>query len=194
MASKDELQTVLKSKYGINKDISKPLNLEECQWLLDLLDSEIGAVKLVESFAQKNAQLGDSSRQHGSKRSSAERKLESVKAEYRELEDSIRYIEESKTTLESKKRQLDQEKQDLESQIQKLSSENLGLAAQVEALASNNNELLEANDQLKKDNKSLKNIVDAIRLRLARDTNELLKYEDNELRKALIRLFKWTLG
>jgi hypothetical protein len=75
-----------------------------------------------------------------------------------------------------------------------LSSENLTMATRVDALASNNNELLEANDQLKKDNKSLKNIVDAIRLRLARDTNELLKYEDNEIRKALIKLFKWTLG
>jgi chromosome segregation ATPase len=194
MASKDELQTVLKSKYGINKDISKPLNLEECQRLLDLLDSETGAVKLVESFAQKNTQLGDSSRQHGSRRSSAERKLESVKAEYRELEDSIRQIEASKITLETKKQQLEKEKKTLESQIQHLSSENLTMATRVDALASNNNELLEANDQLKKDNKSLKNIVDAIRLRLARDTNELLKYEDNEIRKALIKLFKWTLG
>jgi hypothetical protein len=54
--------------------------------------------------------------------------------------------------------------------------------------------LTEANTQLKKDNKDLKNIVDQIRLRLARDTKELLEYEDNEIRKALIRLFRWTLG
>jgi chromosome segregation ATPase len=194
MMSKGELQTVLKSKYGINKDISQPLNPEECARLLYVLDSEIGAAKLVESFAQKNSKLGDSSRQHGSRRSYAERKLESVKAEYRELEDSIKYLEESKTTLESKKQQLEQEKKNLESEIQNLSSDNLNLATKVDDLTSNNNELLDANDQLKKDNKSLKNIVDAIRLRLARDTNELLKYEDNELRKALIRLFQWTLG
>jgi chromosome segregation ATPase len=194
MASKNELQDILKSKHNINKGISDPLNLEECERLLDVLEIEIGTAKLVQSFAQKNSELSGRSRSLGLRRSNAESKLESVQAEYRELEDSIRQIEASKTTLENKKRQLDQEKQDLESQIQTLSSENLSLATRVDALAANNNELLEANDRLKKDNKSLKNIVDAIRLRLARDTNELLKYEDNELRKALIRLFKWTLG
>ena len=48
--------------------------------------------------------------------------------------------------------------------------------------------------QLKKDNKELKNVVDQIRLRLARDTKMLLQYEDSEIRKALIRMFRWTLG
>ena len=48
--------------------------------------------------------------------------------------------------------------------------------------------------QLKKDNKELKNVVDQIRLRLAHDTKMLLQYEDSEIRKALIRLFRWTLG
>lgn len=194
MASKDELQTVLKSKYGINKNISKPLNLEECTKLLYVLDRETVAVKLIESFAQKNSTLGDDNRRYGSMRYQAERKLESAKEEYRELEDSIKYLEESKTTLESKKQQLEQEKKNLESEIQNLFSNNLNLATKVDDLTSSNTELFEANDQLKKDNKSLKNIVDAIRLRLARDTNELLKYEDNEIRKALIKLFKWTLG
>lgn len=194
MTSKDELQTVLKSKYSINKNISQPLTLEECTRLLYLLEHEVGAAKLVESFAQKNSTLGDNNRIYGRMREHSERKLESVKAEYLELEDSIKKLEESKTTLESKRQQLEQEKKNLESEIQNLSSDNLNLSTKVDQLTSNNNELLEANDELKKDNKSLKNIVDAIRLRLARDTNELLKYEDNELRKALIRLFKWTLG
>lgn len=57
-----------------------------------------------------------------------------------------------------------------------------------------NDELVDVNDQLKKENKDLKNIVDQIRLRLARDIDELLRYEDSELRKAMIRLFRWTLG
>ncbi len=194
MASKDELQTVLKSKYGINKNISQPLNLEECTRLLYVLDSEVGAAKLVESFAQKNSTLGGKNSYYSRIHNQAKRKLESVEAEYRELEDSIKYLEESKTTLESKKQQLEQEKKNLESEIQNLSSSNINLATKVDDLTSSNAELFEANDQLKKDNKSLKNIVDAIRLRLARDTNELLKYEDNEIRKALIKLFKWTLG
>jgi chromosome segregation ATPase len=194
MASKDDLQNVLKSKYGINKNISQPLSLEECERLLDLLDRESGAVKLVESFAQKNLTLSDSSRSYGRMREQSKRKLESLEVEYRELENSIQDLEAFKTTLESKKQQLEQEKERLESEIQNLSAENLSLTTKVDGLVTHNDELLEANDQLKKDNKSLKNVVDAIRLRLARDTNELLKYEDNELRKALIRVFKWTLG
>jgi chromosome segregation ATPase len=194
MASKDELQALLKSKYGINKNISQPLELEECERLLDLLDRESGAVKLVESFAQKNSTLSGNNRSHGSRRELAERKFRSLETEYRELENSIQDLEASKLALESKKQQLEQDKQRLESEIQNLSVENLSLTTRVDDLAANNDELLEANDQLKKDNKSLKNVVDAIRLRLARDTNELLKYEDNELRKALIRVFKWTLG
>jgi chromosome segregation ATPase len=194
MASKDELQAVLKTKYGINKNISQPLNLEECERLLDLLDREAGAVKLVESFAQKNSTLSDSSRSLGRMREQSKRKLESLEVEYRELENSIQQLEASKSTLESKKQQLEQEKERLEFEVQNLSSANLSLTTKVDDLAANNDELLKANDQLKKDNKSLKNVVDAIRLRLARDTSELLKYEDNELRKALIRVFKWTLG
>ncbi|MEQ9669030.1 hypothetical protein [Coleofasciculus sp. G2-EDA-02] len=55
-------------------------------------------------------------------------------------------------------------------------------------------ELVDANEKLKKDNRDLTNIVDQIRLRLARDTKMLLEYEDSEIRKALIRLFRWTLG
>lgn len=50
------------------------------------------------------------------------------------------------------------------------------------------------NEQLKKDNKDLKNVVDAIKLKLAVEVNQLLKYEDSEIRKALIKLFKSTLG
>ena len=64
----------------------------------------------------------------------------------------------------------------------------------MQTLTSQNDELIDANTKLKKDNKDLKNIVDQIRLRLARDTKMLLEYEDSEIRKALIRLFRWTLG
>jgi chromosome segregation ATPase len=194
MVSKDELQAVLKTKYGINKNISQPLNLEECDRLLDLLDREAGAVKLVESFAQKNSTLGGRNANYSKMHKQAERRLESLEVEYRELENSIQHLEASKSALESKKQQLEQEQERLETEVQNLSSTNLRLTTKVDDLATNNDELLKANDELKKDNRSLKNVVDAIRLRLARDTSELLKYEDNELRKALIRVFKWTLG
>jgi predicted RNase H-like nuclease (RuvC/YqgF family) len=66
--------------------------------------------------------------------------------------------------------------------------------AKVETLTSQNTELTGANEQLKKDNKDLKNIVDQIKLQLARDTKALLQYEDNQIRRAVIKLFRWTLG
>jgi FtsZ-binding cell division protein ZapB len=68
------------------------------------------------------------------------------------------------------------------------------LVSQVQVLTTQNDELTIANTQLKKENRDLKNIVDQIKLRLARDTKALLQYENSELRKAVIRLFRWTLG
>lgn len=63
-----------------------------------------------------------------------------------------------------------------------------------EQIKKDNNELVRVNEQLKKDNKDLKNIVDAIKLRLAIDMKNLLRYEDSEIRKALVKLFNSTLG
>ena len=55
MTSKDELQTALKEKFGVNKNISQPLSKEECERLLNLLYSEASAAKLVSSYADKNS-------------------------------------------------------------------------------------------------------------------------------------------
>lgn len=194
MASKSELQTILKEKYGINENISQDLNREECERLLALLGKDQSVVKLVGSFSQKNSSLWQNNANYGRMRSRAENKLESLKAEYRELEQSIETLEISKTELETRKRLLEQEREMLEAEARKLGSENAALASKVGVLTSRNDELFDANEQLKKDNKDLKNIVDAIKFRLARDTKTLLQYEDNEIRKALIRLFRWTLG
>ena len=78
--------------------------------------------------------------------------------------------------------------------VQSLSSKKETLEAKVKALTSQHNQLIEANEQIKKDNKALKNLVDQIRLKLAIDTKKLLQYEDSEIRRELVRLFKWTLG
>ncbi|MCU0565374.1 MAG: hypothetical protein MUF49_02110 [Oculatellaceae cyanobacterium Prado106] len=180
MRSKGELQNLLKEQYGVNKNISQDLTAEECLNLLQVLGQEPSAVKLVEAFSQKNASLGYKNSFFSRMRNNAEKKLEATKAEYRQLEASIQDIEASKQALMARKEQLEQE--------------TASLASEVKTLSDRNTELVNVNDQLKKDNKQLKNIVDAIRLRLAHDTNELLKYEDNELQKALIRLFRWTLG
>ena len=159
-----------------------------------ILDTEPSAIKIVESFVQKNSNLGSKNAYFSRMRNQAENKLESLKAEYRELEESITTLEESNAALENRKKQLEQDKEKLEADIRSLFSENDTLASKIEIVTSQNDELIGANEQLKKDNKDLKNLVDAIRLRLARDTKTLLQYEDSQLRKALIILFRWTLG
>ena len=68
------------------------------------------------------------------------------------------------------------------------------LEAQIKTLTAKNQELIKVNKILQKDNKDLKNIVDRIKLQLAIDTKQLLRYEDSELRKGVVKLFKWTLG
>lgn len=194
MASKDELQTVLKEKFGINKNISQPLTKDECERLLNLLEGEPSAAKLVESYADKNSSLWRNNASYGRARSQAERKLAALQAEHSELEHLIDSIEQAKATLEIQRKRLEEEQRTLEADIQQLSSKNQFLISQVQTLTTQNDELTIANTQLKKENKDLKNIVDQIRLRLARDTKLLLQYEDSEIRKALIRLFRWTLG
>lgn len=194
MASKNELQNTLKEKYGINKNISDSLSQAECLALLSVLNSEPSAAKLAKSYAEKNSGLAKNNAHYGRMRSQAEKKLETTKNEYQKLEASIKSIEADKFNLEMRRKQLEQERAALEAEVQSLASTNNALASKVQGLTTKNDELVEANTQLKKDNKDLKNIVDQIRLRLARDTKLLLQYEDSEIRKVLIRLFSWTLG
>lgn len=68
------------------------------------------------------------------------------------------------------------------------------LESEAKILASQREELIEVNNKLKKDNKDLKNLVDAIRLKIAVDMKKLVKYEDSEIRNALVKWFKSTQG
>ncbi|AUS99737.1 hypothetical protein CLI64_04660 [Nostoc sp. CENA543] len=79
-------------------------------------------------------------------------------------------------------------------QIQHLSNTNKVLETQLQNANTQNNELVKANQQLQKDNKDLKNIIDGIKLKLTMNIKQLLQYEDSEIRKALIHMFKSTLG
>ena len=223
MGSKKELQDLLKDQYGINKNISNAFNLQQCEQLIELLEKEQTVRLLTESFANKNGELRNNNRRYGQERSRAENKLNSLQANYQELEKSIQSLELANQNLEGKKQNLETEKQELEAEIQSLSVNNRDkLAAEkkkleaereklekniqalslnnqelnkkVEKLNTRNEELFGANQQLMKDNKDLKNIVDAIRLRLAQNIDELLEYEDSQIRKALVRLLKWTVG
>ena len=103
-------------------------------------------------------------------------------------------MEKAKASLVDRKELIAIETRDLEVEIERLQTERKSLNSRVQRLTNQNSELTDANTALKKDNKNLKNLVDQIRLRLAHDTKMLLKYEDNEIRKAVIRLFRWTLG
>lgn len=187
MASKRELQEILKDRYGINKNVSDALSQADSERMLALLEQEPSALKLVEAFAEKNFSLGRKNAQFGQQRGRAERKLETLQVEYQQLEQSVQSLERSNAAMAARKQQLESQQQQLEGDI-------LALESKVGDLASKNTDLTVANTQLKKDNKELKNTVDLIKLRLTRDIKELLKYEDSELRKMAIRLFRWTLG
>jgi chromosome segregation ATPase len=211
MASKDELQTILRDRYSVNKNISQVLTATECQHLMTLLDSEPSAVKLVESFVDKNVDLGNRSRQFGREREQAQKRLEKAQSEYAALQSSIHQIEGSNHELEQRKQQLEKEaalamqdlersKANLEQQKLKLEQESQALEAEVNVLQAKaqrlegQKELVVVNDDLKKDNKRLKNLVDAIRLKFSKEMRQVLNTEDSELRKAIAKLYKSMLG
>jgi chromosome segregation ATPase len=187
MSTKDELQRILKQEYGINKNITQSLSLVECEDLLKILSGQPSVVNLVKSFVDKNEQLSQNNRNFGRQRAEAEKKQ-------KQLEKEIKQLEEANQIRDQRKETLLQEQKELDQNIQELSAKNQELANKVQILTTQNDELVDANEILKRDNKALKNYVDQIRLRLARDTKMLLEYEDSEIRKALIRLFRWTLG
>ena len=171
------------------------MEVEACEKLLTTLKGEPITVKLVRLFVEENADLERKNRHCSLQRTDAEKKLQELKLEYQELEMQIATMENSKVGLNDQERTIDPETQTLRANIERLSVERQDLAVKVQTLATHNDELVEANIQLKKDNKEIKDIVDQIRLRLARDTKMLLQYEDSdEIRRALIRLFRWTLG
>ncbi|MGD1862458.1 MAG: hypothetical protein ACFB0E_21130 [Leptolyngbyaceae cyanobacterium] len=194
MPSKSHLQSLLKEKYGINKNITQSLSAEDCKTLWETLQKQPSSVRLVESLLHKNQELSQRNRFFGLRRSQAERKWEKLKVENEQLERSIIDLREHNEKLGDRKSLLSKEQQTLEIEIRQLTAQNQLLNAKVTNLSTHNEELTEANDELKRDNKELKNLVDQIRLRLARDTKMLLQYEDSEIRKAMIRLFRWTLG
>lgn len=176
MATKSELQSILKEKYGINKNISHALDKEQCERLIFVLEREPSTAKLVESFAEKNASLGQENKSLGSRRYQAEIQLQALKAEYAQLTTSTRT---SEIQISEREKRLEQDKKDLEARIQRLMAEN--------------EKLTKANDELKKDNKALKNLVDQIKLRTVIELKQFLNLEDSEIRQALMKWFKRTI-
>ena len=194
MASKADLQTQLKDLYKVNKNISETLTRDECEAMLLLLAENPSAIKIVEAFVNKNSSLGKNNMVLGGQRSRAERRFETLQSEYDALEVSIADLESTTNALNQRKLQLEADRNSLSREIEQIGTQNKALSEKVGKLNVLTDELSDANDQLKKENKALKNLVDAIRLRLAKDVKQLLNYDDSEIRKALIKVFKSTLG
>lgn len=72
--SKRELQAQLKEQYGIWKNISQGLSLEDCEQLLSSLQEKPGFIALVKSMNSKLQQLGENNRYLGIMRARAERR------------------------------------------------------------------------------------------------------------------------
>jgi len=64
------------------------------------------------------------------------------------------------------------------------------LESQIRELKNNISTLVKTNDLLKKDNRNLKNIVDEIRLKLTIEFKHLLKLENSDIKKRIVRLLK----
>lgn len=77
--------------------------------------------------------------------------------------------------------------QNLENKLQELNEK-------IKKISKENQELSKANKVLMKDNKDLKNIVDAIKLKLSIETKHLLNLENSEIKKGLVKLLESTLG
>ena len=194
MASKNELQNQLKALYGINKNISESLSKAECETLIDRLQNETSFVKLVEAYVEKNTSLAKNNATFGGARSRAERRSQKLQEELKELESSIEGLESTNQALAQRKQKLESDRLKLRADIQEIAAQNQGLEQKVTRLNVLTDELTGANDVLKKDNKALKNQIDAIRLRLAQEVKHLLNYDNSEIRKALVKFLKSTLG
>lgn len=94
MASKTDLQDILKDQYGINKNITQSLSQDECDQLLELLSNTPSVDRLVAAFVQKNNELSVNNRTFGQQRSNAQKRLERLMKEHQQLEDIIAKQEE----------------------------------------------------------------------------------------------------
>lgn len=186
--SKSELQTILKDKYKINKNISEELTADECRQLLSMLSQgNVSLEKILAAYADKNSALGKNNALYGRQRSNAEKKAIQLQQKYEELQQNISQLGNRKTAVSS-------EQQRLVEQVKTLEEQKLKLSSEVRQLDVRNNELAKINFELKKDNKHLKNLVDSIRLNLSKDFKDILTSDNSEIKKALAKLYKSLLG
>lgn len=81
----------------------------------------------------------------------------------------------------------------LQAQLRTLEDERDQILASKASLKSQMEKLTAANDLLMQDNRRLRNLVDQIRLQVTREMKGLLRYQDSEIRQAVVRLFQKTV-
>jgi predicted nucleic acid-binding Zn-ribbon protein len=196
MAVKAELQNILKERYGINKNISKPLSVVECQQLITLLSSETGVAKVIESFIDKNEELANTSRKLGKRNVKLAKEIEVEQEKATVLQNELKL---ARMELQNRQGGVSpipnpSEASSIDNQVPILTDRLKMLEREMNTLASDNKKLVEVNDELKKDNNEMKNIVDAIRLRFSLEVEQVLKSDNNGIRKAIIQMYKSVLG
>lgn len=82
---------------------------------------------------------------------------------------------------------------ELQAQLKVLESDRDVLLASKDEMEKQTDELKKVNDSLMKDNRQLRNLLDQIRLQVAQEMKSLLRYQDSEIRRAVIRLFQKTV-
>ncbi|MFA9202034.1 MAG: hypothetical protein ACEQSC_00585 [Candidatus Nanopelagicaceae bacterium] len=99
-----------------------------------------------------------------------------------------------KGLVTKKSNEIERQKVQFTAKIAELGDQNKKLDQQVKDLYKNNENLQQVNGVLKQDNKHLKNLIDAIHLQLTQDVRDILKLTDVEMRQAVAKLFKSSLG
>lgn len=99
-----------------------------------------------------------------------------------------------KGVVTKKSHEIERQKVQFTAEIAELGDQNKKLDQQVKDLYENHENLRQVNELLKQDNKYLKNLIDAIRLKLTQDTRDILKLKDIEMRQAVAKLFKSSRG
>lgn len=199
--TKQELQGILKDRYGINKEISKSLSVDECRCFITLLSSDASAIKIVNALIAKNRELAVNNQQLGRRYSKElekkeeELKKEKEKAQLLQNELQLARMENNgQNGTANQENNPSQGRGILENRIATLAAQAEALEKQMTSLAGDNQKLVEVNDDLKKDNRDMKNIVDAIRLRFSLEIEQIMEQDDAQLRQAILKMYQSVLG
>jgi chromosome segregation ATPase len=128
---------------------------------------------------------------------SSAKELPKLQSQLRALQSERSAILASKYDLEVQVKELQDYISKLETQIQEFQTTILSLHVKIEGLERVNQDLerkidkiLAVNSGLMKDNRLLRNLVDQIKLKLVRDMNNLLRYDDAQIRKEIFKIIQ----